>query len=61
VRQRVTESSQERAYHRQDQVSLQGSMLRSQLSAIFDHFRRKLGVFPKNQYCDQIFAKFSFA
>jgi hypothetical protein len=28
----------------------QGSMLWSQFSAIFDNFRRKIGVFLKNQY-----------
>jgi hypothetical protein len=38
----------------------QGSMLLSQFSAIFDNFRRKIGVFLKNQCYDQNFAYFSF-
>jgi hypothetical protein len=36
--------------------SQQGSMLLSQFSAIFDNFRRKIGVFLKNQCYDQSFA-----
>jgi hypothetical protein len=38
----------------------QGSMLRSQFSAIFANFRRQIGVFLKYQCYDQLFSKFSF-